>query len=418
MLVLFRKVLLVTVLLSSFLLSQGGMTALPFLQIGTSLSGNGMGEIRGSANTGSALMGTFNPGLLGVQSFTTRFNSEIFTRRTNWLPVFRLPDLTITSHAVTAGIVLDDENIFPIPLALGAGYSNTYLNLGEFIITSETSPEAIGTFRGYERVDALSFGAAVRFGALFGVGLNFKRIHSRLSPIGTAQEAGDGTATPYAVDIGTYIDIPIMSPPEFKTAPDRGLKLYPNLSMSIAYVYGNIGSGVRYIQGSQPDPLPREITAGFSFTGGLTMDLIGTRIPLAEILFVREAQDIAVIRTGNDWSYQYGLGNINVNDNLIRGKTSVRSTLRKGGAVTLFGMLTFREGSHKMDSRDFTTTEGTEIHLTGIFRFLTPFFPVMLSNPSTAFIFDHLQISYIHSRYTGIGILNGTNFEGVMISFK
>lgn len=394
------------------------MTAVPFLQIGTSLTGNSMGEIRGSANTGSAQMGTFNPGLLGVQSFTTRFNSEVFTRRTNWLPAFRLSDLTITSHAVTAGIVFDDDNAFPLPLALGIGYSNVYLNLGEFIVTSESSPEAIGTFHGYERVDALSFGAAVRFGALFGVGLNIKRIHSSLSPVGTAQEAGDGTVTPYAVDIGTYIDIPVVSSPAFDPAPDRGLQLHPTLSMSIAYIYGNIGNGVSYLRGSQPDPLPREITAGYSVTGGLTMDLIGTRIPLADVLFVREAQDIAVIRTGSDWSYQYGLGNINVNDNLIHGRTSVRSTLRKGGAVTLFGILTMREGSNKMDSRDFMTTEGTEIHLTGIFRFLTPFFPAMLSNPSTAFIFSHLQISYIHSRYAGIGLLNGTNFEGVMISFR
>nr|MBP9212771.1 hypothetical protein [Bacteroidota bacterium] len=75
-----RTIVLQIVLVLMFALSlsaQAGMTAYPFLLIGTSLSGNGMGEIRGTLNHGSTLQATFNPGLLGIHSIDHSYSAEL-----------------------------------------------------------------------------------------------------------------------------------------------------------------------------------------------------------------------------------------------------------------------------------------------------------------------------------------------------
>jgi hypothetical protein len=407
------------VLFSQILFGQAGQTAVPFLGIGTSLAGNGMGEIRASSNTGSALMATFNPGLLGVQSFTTRFSSEGFTKRSLWLPGFGLSDLYVLSYAATAGTMLTDFVDIPAPIAVGIGYSSTYLNLGEFIITTENDPTPIGTFKGYERVDGISIGAAYQSAVTIGMGLNFKLIQSVLSPIGTAQEQGDGTARPFAMDIGTFMHIPILTKNTFLHESGKTFHLYPAMSLSMAYVYGNIGGDVEYLDNNQGDPLPREITAGYDLSGGIAMNFHETDVALFNVRFIREAQDIAVKRTsGNDWSFQYGFGDIQLYDNLIAGKQTARSTLKKGFELSVLGIYTTRSGSNKMDSRDFFTTRGYEVSFFGVIRLFSLIQPNIFKTETMKYFFEHVDVRYLRSSYSGSSLLSGTSFEGIAVIIK
>jgi hypothetical protein len=414
-----NKLFLTLFFFNSLAFSQAGSSAVPFLLIGNSLSGNGAGEVRASNNTGSALMATFNPGLLGVQSFSQRFNSELYTQKTLWLPIFNLSDLYLISNAVTIGTQLNEYYDLPHPISFGIGYSNTYLNLGEFVVTTDKDPTPIDKFHGYERADVISVGSAIQYGATYGFGFNIKRIYSQLSPIGTAEERGNGIATPFAFDIGTFIDIPIINRFDFSKEANNSISVYPNLSASVAYVYSNIGGSVEYGDLNQSDPLPREITMGYTISGGIDLHFLGADIDLISAKFIRESEDVAVKRTsGNDWSFQYGLGDIRFYDNLMAGKYSDNSCLRKGFELQLFNLVTIREGSNKLEARDFFKTEGVEINITGVFRYIHILSPDIFNNTLMNFVYHHLDIRLIKSSYTGTMILSGSSFEGITVRIK
>jgi len=52
------------------------------------------------------------------------------------------------------------------------------MNFGEFVRTLEGGPEPVGTFNAYDA--ALTLGYATKLGTDWGVGFNFRIIHSRL----------------------------------------------------------------------------------------------------------------------------------------------------------------------------------------------------------------------------------------------
>ncbi len=411
-------VFLALLICSSLLFGQAGSTAVPFLLIGNSVAGNGMGEIRGSMNSGSALMETFNPGLLGVQSFSNRYNSEFYVRRTFWLPDFRIPDLYLISGAFTIGSPVDYSLSDQLPLSMGLGYSQTYLNLGEFITTSEKDPTEIIRFNGFERVDALSIGTGISFGPRLGLGINMKHIYSSLSPIVSSPNPnGAGTASLLAFDVGTFLHLPILGERQkhFSQSP---VAFSPFISGTAAYVYGNIGGPVSYGLPDQDDPLPREITAGVSLTGGIDMQFFGSDGNLFSLTIVREAETIAVRRNRDQWSYQYGLGDIDPMHHLINGIPSQSVSIRKGFELSLFSLVTFRSGLNKMAYRSLFTTEGIEVHMTGLLLYIYPMNPPLFEGPVMSFIFRHLDLRYVKSSYYGASILSGSSFEGILFSVK
>jgi hypothetical protein len=74
-----------------------------------------------------------------------------------------------------------------------------------------------------------------------------KLIYSSLSPVGAGSEAGTGTATAVAADLGLLYKTPFLA----------GLSLGANLS--------NMGPKVSYIDRAQADPLPTTLKAGFAY---------------------------------------------------------------------------------------------------------------------------------------------------------
>jgi len=212
-------------------------TAVPFLLLAPDSRAGGMGESgAGLADNSSAIF--WNPA--GIAFLT---GSEVGFTHSNWLPQFNLD------------MFYDYATYRQYIESLGGSItaSVTFMNFGEFIQTGSDSPEQIGTFRSFD--GALSLGYATKIGQDWGLGFNFRVIHSRLAPKGTEQEQGSGTATSVSFDIATMwrpssLELPLLG--------DIGNKFSVGLNIS------NLGPKIYYIDKAQADPIPTNFRLGFA----------------------------------------------------------------------------------------------------------------------------------------------------------
>jgi hypothetical protein len=193
--------------------AQGpGSAAALFLLIAPGARAAGMGEAF-VAVADEATATYWNPAGLAFQEGT-----EIALMHSNWLPQLA-PDLYYDYATVR-------HNLGPIGTA---GFSITFINLGEQTITGENSPDPLGTFSSYELALAGSFG-------------------SNLAPqVKNTAQQGDGRATAFAVDLG-FLQ---------KNLLINNLNFGANLT--------NIGPKITYIDADQADPLPTNLRVGFSY---------------------------------------------------------------------------------------------------------------------------------------------------------
>ncbi len=219
------------------MLAQGGSTAVPFLLISPNSRASGMGDGgTGLADDAAALF--WNPGGLGYLK-----GNEVSISHVPWLPQFHMSDLFYDYFNYRT-----DVPDWGGTLAA----SVTYMNLGEFVKTTEEGPEPVGTFKAFEVAATVGFGALVS--DELGVGLNLRFINDRLSPVGTAQEQGDGIAYDFSVDVGAlYKPKTFMIP--FADVDAGGL-------FSLGLNVSNLGPKVTYIDAAQADPLPTQFRFG------------------------------------------------------------------------------------------------------------------------------------------------------------
>lgn len=212
-------------------------TAVPFLLLAPDSRAGGMGESGGGlADNSSAIF--WNPA--GIAFLT---GSEVGFTHSNWLPQFNLD------------MFYDYATYRQYVDALGGSVtaSVTFMNFGEFIQTGSDSPEEIGKFRSFD--GALTLGYATKIGDDWGLGFNFRVIHSRLAPKGAEQEQGSGTSTSVSFDIATMwrpavLDLPLIG--------DLGNKF--SMGLNIA----NLGPKIYYIDQAQADPIPTNMRLGFA----------------------------------------------------------------------------------------------------------------------------------------------------------
>ncbi len=219
--------------------AQVSTSAVPFLLIAPNSRASGMGEA-GVALADDGWAVYWNPAGLGFQK-----GSEVSLTQANWLPKFNLPDLWI------AHLVFKQE-VEELDGTLAAGV--TFLNLGDIQQTGSGGPEVIGTFKSYEFAVTASYGTLLSQD--FGIGLNARVIHSRLSPVGTEAEQGRGIATGFSFDLGMLYK-PRSVPIPF-TDIDIGGRI--NLGFNLS----NIGPSLTYIDKAQSDPLPMNLRLGLA----------------------------------------------------------------------------------------------------------------------------------------------------------
>lgn len=212
-------------------------TAVAFLLLAPDSRAAGMGESGGGlADNSSAIF--WNPA--GIAFLT---GSEVGFTHSNWLPQFNLD------------MFYDYATYRQYIESLGGSVtaSVTFMNFGEFVQTGSDSPEEIGKFRSFD--GALTLGYATKIGQDWGLGFNFRVIHSRLAPKGAEQEQGSGTATSVSFDVATMwrptsLELPFIG--------DIGNKFSVGLNLT------NLGPKIYYIDKAQADPIPTNFRLGFA----------------------------------------------------------------------------------------------------------------------------------------------------------
>ena len=213
-------------------------TAVSFLLIAPDSRAGGMGESGGGlADNSSAIF--WNPAGIAFLS-----GSEVGFTHSNWLPQFNL-DMYFDYATYRQYVDAPNGSITA---------SITFMNFGEFIETGSNSPDEIGKFRSFD--GALTLGYATKISSDWGLGFNFRLIYSKLSPKGTEQEQGSGTATSVSFDIAT------MWRPESLNIPFIG-DIGKNFSMGINM--SNLGPKIYYIDKAQADPIPSNFRLGFAY---------------------------------------------------------------------------------------------------------------------------------------------------------
>jgi hypothetical protein len=239
----FIRLVLIGILAIGFnkiLFAQGGQSAVPFLLLAPDSRYGALGESgAGLADNSAAIF--WNPAGLAFQT-----GSEVSITHSNWLPQFKLDlfydYLTYKQYFEEVGGTISG--------------SITYMNFGEFIQTGEQSPDEIGRFRSFDA--AATIGYATKLHPDWGLGLNFRVIHSRLSgEITVGNQRGSGSATSVSFDIAG------MWRPEKLVLPlideDLGNRF------SVGFNLSNLGPKIYYINKAQADPIPTNLRLGFAY---------------------------------------------------------------------------------------------------------------------------------------------------------
>jgi len=152
------------------------------------------------------------------------------------LPALNLKDLYHMYGAVTYPV--EEWGTF-------GGFIN-FISFGQNEVASDNSDSTPQKFNSYEMVGAFSYGT--RLSQNWGLGTNFKILHSSLAPgITVDGQVADGTATSYAFDVSVL----------------RKNLLVSDLSLGMSIL--NLGPGVFYIDRTQTDPIPLTWKLGLAY---------------------------------------------------------------------------------------------------------------------------------------------------------
>ncbi len=216
-----------------------GEAAVPFLLLAPDSRAGGIGESgAGLADNSAAIF--WNPA--GIAFLT---GTELSITHSNWLPQFNL-DLFYDYLTYRQYIEEIDGSVTA---------SITYMNFGEFQRTLESGPDVVGTFRSFDA--ALTLGYATKVHPDWGLGFNFRLIHSRLSDKPTGNEQGSGVATSVSFDVAA------MWRPGKLVIPFLDEDIGGNLSIGVNL--SNLGPKIYYIDQAQADPIPTNFRLGFAY---------------------------------------------------------------------------------------------------------------------------------------------------------
>lgn len=403
-----------------------GESAVPFLMIAPDPGANGWGGVSTAVASENPIATFVNPGQLGLFSLSNYFAASTYAPKTRWLPTFGNPDLTYSVSAVNTGVNLARAFDLKLPISIGMGYSRVFLSLGTFMTTSPSGPEAIARHESWERSECFSLGVGVDYFVRLGVGVNFEKIASNLSSIGTEQEMGTGRADASATDIGVLLEAPIMDiVAAVKGEPvTLGLGLSPLVNVSAGYAHQNQGRSVSYVAAAMSDPLPRKAVLGISTELGLVMDANNRPWKVIAFTLAREAEDLLIVRKSDGtFEYQSGLGDLSFSKHVLQGKLddNERPELHKGWQLEIGEAISIRGGSFRespnFGARNYSTV-GYGIRLGGILRLLTAIDADIPSDATVSFLVTHLDLAYDHAEYVTTGPLSSTTFNGVSIVIR
>ncbi|MEO6940581.1 MAG: type IX secretion system outer membrane channel protein PorV [Candidatus Kapaibacterium sp.] len=227
---------LVLILSASRTEAQTTSTAVPFMLIAPDARASGMGDVgTGISDNVNALY--WNPAGLAFQT-----GKEVSLTHSQWLPQFN-SDLFYDY----VNFKWNDDEKFGGTIAAGI----TFLNLGEFIYTNESSPDPLGRFRSFEY--AVSIAYETKLSNDWGFGGNVRYVQSSLSTLHVGQERQNGVGRSVSFDISAL------------WRPDSTYAEGIANALAIGFNLANIGPKVKYVDVAQADPLPTILRVGASY---------------------------------------------------------------------------------------------------------------------------------------------------------
>ncbi len=212
-------------------------TAVPFLLIAPDAISSSMGDAGTGMPEGAGAI-YYNPAGLAFQN-----GCSVALTHSQWLPQFNQSDLFYDN----LNFKWNDDDKFGGTI----GASIVFLNLGQFIYTTEASPEPITTFNSFEYAIDLAY--ATKLSDDWGFGGAIKYIQSTLSTLHVANEQSNGVGESVAFDLSalwkpdsTYVD---------------GIAN----ALEVGIILANVGPKMKYVDALQADPLPTELKLGASY---------------------------------------------------------------------------------------------------------------------------------------------------------
>lgn len=404
------KIIALYIIFTLYSFPQAGSSGVPFLTISPSGEANGMGGIMSSTLPSGPSAMIFNPAHLGFLSKTNMMSIEFYTQIPQWSSGFSNNRMsTFNSYSVMYGHQFSHVTI-------GLGYSRILWDLGNLTLTNGSSPSDVKTFHLYETSDNFSFGIGFQYGIIDGgLGVTIKQITSRFPGNDATNRLREYIAKPNATDIGLIVNIPLVN---LFIDANKSNAFFPFSDVRFAYALNNFGENIYYTDVSQSDPLPRTVRLGWSAELGYRYIGEKGQFTIGSIMIAREADELMFKRRndGSPYFETLPLSDMNIYKSLIEGKYYDYVGIRKGFGVSFLETVTIRSGSYQFDDAGFYSTDGITVSTNGIFKLLKSFTEANKTTLVT-FIFNHIEIRYCHSKYSGPQqIYGGSDFNNITLT--
>ncbi len=389
--------------------------AVPGLYLNPSPKFNAMGMIGTSIPNNDPFGFYYNPAQLGYNSQNSNFSFQFYPAKTNWLG---FSNLSYNNTAFNVGY--NFKNLLNgLSLSAGFGYIHSKMDYGPFIISSPNSPNPIGPFDSYDEFNAYGFGLGIEYNYIrFSVGMTYKKINSVLSSQTSVHFLGKGGANISAMDYGFLITAPIVKliDPKYNLFSYHNMDAIPYLNVSIGYARLNQGGEVYYIDPTQADPLPRTARLGYTFSAGFDIHFNNVSIRMLGYDFSVDADDELINQNFNStpsYSYQSGIGDIQIGRNLIELKSSDKVCVHKGNEFNFFDTFTYMIGRYDGHGYYNQKSSGIGIRAKGILQLLK----TAVHSPVYNYLADHIDVQYYSAKlFEDTGLQ--TELKGLGLTFR
>ena len=217
--------------------AQTTSTAVPFMLIAPDARASGMGDV-GTSTPEDVGAIYWNPAGLAYQT-----GKSVSLTHSQWLPQFNQNDLFYDY----LNFKWNDEDKFGGTI----GASIVFLNLGEFIYTTESSPNEVGRFHSFEYAVTAAYATKLSEDWSFGGSLRY--IQSTLSTLRVANEKAGGVGRSVSFDLSAF------------WKPDSTYPEGIGNALQVGFILADVGPKIRYVDAQQADPLPTELRVGAAY---------------------------------------------------------------------------------------------------------------------------------------------------------
>jgi len=393
-----------------------GEAAVPILSFNPSPKFNAMGMIGTSIPNDDPFGFYYNPAQLGNFSRNNNFAIQIYPSKVDWL------NFNLISYDNTAfNLGYNFKNLLNgLSLSAGFGFIHSKMDYGTFYSTGPNSPTPIGSFDSYDEFNAYGLGVGIEYNyILFNIGITYKKIQSFLGPeIVNNIVVGKYEATPSAIDYGFLLTVPVVKliNPEYNLFKYYDMNAVPYFNVSVGYARLNQGGEVYYVEPAQADPLPRTARLGYTLSAGFDVHIKNISLKVFGYDFSVDADDELINQNFNSspiYSYQSGIGDIQIGRNLIELKSSNKVTVHKGNEFSFFDTFTYMIGRYDGGGFYNQKSSGIGIRARGILQILKTKF----NTPVYNYIADHFDIQYYSAKLFE-DTQTQTDLKGIGLTFS